>query len=333
MKTTVIIPNWNGLEFLKRCLESLKAQTTEHALIIVDNGSEDGSRDYLRSKAFRQSFPGVRCFLLPKNTGFCHAVNLGVKKAATDYVFLLNNDARLKEDCLERLEEAMEWCPGAFGVQCLMLNGEGSRIDSAGDQYCALGWAFSRARGRAYAEERGAEEPEKEPREIFSACGGASLYNRKLYLKLGGMDEAHFAYLEDVDLGYRARLFGYRNYLCPGAVCFHEGSASTGSTHNPFKVYHASRNNLYLLGKNMPLPQLALNLPLLTAGSLIKLLYFSTKGMGGEYAAGQVKGICMLLSGKGKNRKRPGFISHIPLYLGIEINLCHNIVALFSVIM
>ena len=97
------------------------------------------------------------------------------------------------------------------------------------------------------------------PAKIFSACGGAVLYRREVFDQIGLFDEAHFAYLEDVDVGYRAQICGYENWYEPQAVVYHKGSAATGSRHNTFKVSHASRNNIYLIYKNMARWQILIN--------------------------------------------------------------------------
>ena len=331
-RTTIIIPNWNGLEELKECLTSIREYAPGAPLIIVDNGSGDGSRDYLRSDGFRKEYPGARVFLLPKNTGFCHAVNLGARKAATKYVFMLNNDARLLPGCLEALEAGMEEKPHAFSLQALILDKEGEKIDSAGDLYCALGYSWSLGRGKPVDTWR-KEAPLERDLEIFSACAGAAIYSRELFLSLGGMDEAHFAYLEDVDLGYRARLLGLKSFLCPEARVLHQGSASTGSRHNPFKVFYSARNNFYLNAKNMPLLQLMLNAPGIAAGCLVKQVYFGTKGLGGYYAAGLVRGIGMSLGREGRKRHIPYRSERLPQYIAIQLNLWHNILALLRTIM
>ena len=107
---------------------------------------------------------------------------------------------------------------------------------------------------------------------------------RKDYLERTGLfDEAHFAYLEDVDLGYRARIAGFYNVMEPAAVVYHAGSGFSGSRYNAFKISHSSRNNVYLIYKNMPLFQLVLNAPFLLAGFGIKILFFARKGFGGIY--------------------------------------------------
>ena len=113
-------------------------------------------------------------------------------------------------------------------------------MDGAGDRYNALGWAFAIGKGRPSTDYN-------TPMPIFSASAGAALYRKEYLQKTGLLDELHFAYLEDVDLGYRARILGYRNAYEPTAKVYHAGSATTGSRYNPFKITHSSRNNIYLI--------------------------------------------------------------------------------------
>ena len=326
ISTTVVIPNWNGLSYLKECLASLKEQTRPFKLLVVDNGSDDGSAEYLSGSEFLEEYPHAKALLLSKNTGFCHAVNLGVRYADTDYIFLLNNDTLVDKECLEKLEDAAKNAPKAFGVQALMLNAKGDRIDSAGDLYCALGWAYSGGKGKPYLK---GKKGEGRTERVFSACGGAMLCRRKLFLKLGGFDEAHFAYLEDLDLCYRANIRGYRNYICPEALVLHAGSASTGTRHNPFKVFHAARNNILLLAKNMPPLQILLNAPLLLAGGVVKYLYFTTKGLGKYYSRGVRAGFRMSAGRRQRNKHVTFEIRNIPQYIGIQADLWYNMLALF----
>ena len=150
-------------------------------------------------------------------------------------------------------------------------------------------WAglFTPARGkRAILYER--------PREVFSACAGAAIYERRIFDEIGGFDEAHFAYLEDVDVCWRARIAGYRSIYVPNAVVRHVGSATSGSIYNEFKVRHSSRNSIYLIYKNMPFLQIVLNLPFLIVGFLVKFLFFvKNGGPGGTYAKGLISGVRM----------------------------------------
>ena len=137
-----------------------------------------------------------------------------------------------------------------FSMEAKMIQmREPEKLDGAGDYYCLLGWAFARGKDQPV------EKYQKCDR-IFSACAGAAIYRKELLEKIGLFDEAHFAYLEDVDVGYRANLYGYRNLFAPDAAVYHAGSAVSGSRHNPFKVELTARNNLYLIYKNMPPLQL-----------------------------------------------------------------------------
>ena len=120
---------------------------------------------------------------------------------------------------------------------------------------------------------------------------GKSTLADRILEKTGVFDERHFAYLEDIDIGYRAQRFGFENWFIPDAVVYHAGSATSGSRHNAFKVRLAARNSVWLVKKNMPALQAALNLPFLAAGCLIKWIYFSRKGLGKEYAGGIRQGL------------------------------------------
>ena len=192
-------------------------------------------------------------------------------------------------------------------------------ISSAGNFYNALGWSFARGKGRDI------HTYEKEE-QIFSSCGGAAIYRRKLFEKIGYFDEEHFAYLEDTDIGYRARIYGYENWYAPKAIVYHVGSGTSGSRYNHFKTRYSSRNNVYLIYKNMPLLQIILNLPFLAAGFLIKFLFFAVKGMGKEYLAGIKNGFSI----SRKGRKVPFSMKHLPNYARIQLELWKNIFVRFT---
>lgn len=315
MEVTVIIPNWNGKEYISQCLDSLKDQSVGQVpVIVVDNASEDGSRECVA-----EQYPWVKLISLEQNYGFCRAVNEGIRAAQTKYVILLNNDIRADRDFVRYLLLRAGKNEKLFSCQAKMLQMDHpDRIDNAGDQYCALGWAYTRGKDCP-------ADKFSEPAKIFSACGGAVLYRREVFDQIGLFDEAHFAYLEDVDVGYRAQICGYENWYEPQAVVYHKGSAATGSRHNTFKVSHASRNNIYLIYKNMPLLQIILNLPFLAAGFLIKFLFFAIKGMGKEYAAGIKNGFSISM----KNQKVPFRIKHLPNYCKIQLELWINIIRRF----
>ncbi len=273
---TVVIPNWNGMAYLEGCLTSLENQSMRRfRVIMIDNGSTDGSVEYVR-----KHFPDVRIRAFHSNTGFCRAVNEGIALAETPYVILLNNDTVCDEHFVEKLCEAMDRQPEAFSCAARMMQlKDPGLIDDAGDFYCALGWAFADGHGLA-AEKR------MKRRRIFAACAGAAIYRRNLLEKLGLFDERQFAYLEDIDIGWRALRSGYSNWYEPEAVVFHAGSATTGSAYNPFKTSLAARNSIYIIRKNMARWQILLNLPFLLAGFAVKTIFFVRKGLGKSYLSG-----------------------------------------------
>ena len=313
MKTTVVIPNYNGRNYLQDCLTSLLEGSEVPAIIVVDNGSADESAAMVKER-----FPMVKLIALPENRGFSAAVNIGIREAGTEYVFLLNNDTVVLKDTIEELEAAMERHPKAFSVAAKMLQMKNPElIDSAGDFYCASGWAFARGKDRK-------NEAFSKETSVFSACAGAALYRKAVFEKIGDFDENHFAYLEDIDVGYRAKIYGYRNYYAPASVVLHAGSGSSGSRHNKFKVDLSSRNSIYLIYKNMPVLQVLLNLPFLLLGYLVKILFFLKKGLGADYMKGLGKGFRLAFSRKGREHKVKFSMKHFGNYVVIQLQLWAN---------
>ena len=296
IKVSVIIPNYNGKEYLKDCVDSLfKQSVRSFEVIIVDDASADDAVDELmREYPANTGLPCVRYIKHIENKGFAASVNDGIAAARAEYVLLLNNDTVADRGFVEDMWRDIRRSEDIFSVSAKMLNmHEPSKMDDAGDFFCALGWAFSDAR------DKDAEAYNKH-REVFSACGGAAIYRKDALLELGGFDEAHFAYLEDVDLGYRAKLQGYRNIYSPKAEVLHAGSGSSGSRYNEFKLRLTVRNQVYLLFKNMPLWQWIVNFLPLLAGWMIKLIFFARKGMGGAYIKAFAEGIRLCAANKDK---------------------------------
>lgn len=315
IRSTIIIPNYNGIQYIENCLTSLSGEPAE--IIVVDNGSADGSPALVREK-----FPDVRLLALDKNYGFCTAVNRGIKESRnnrTTYVILLNNDTVAESGFVRALEKALDADEKAFsGAARMVRMDDPARIDDAGDYYCALGWAFAAGKDKPRAKY-------DQPRRIFSACGGACIYRRKTLEEIGLLDENHFAYLEDVDIGYRAGIHGYRNLYVPEAVVRHAGSGVTGSRHNAFKVKLSAKNNIYLVCKNMPPLQILINLPFLAAGYLIKTIFFLKKGLSRYWFQGTAEGLRLACSQKGR-AKRVRFVpSRLPAYCRIQWELWRNL--------
>ncbi len=278
-KVTVIIPNYNGLAYMEDCMEALKTQSCQDfEVLVVDNGSQDASVEWLK----KHQIPSI---FLPENKGFSVAVNLGIQNSHTPYVILLNNDTKADKHYIREMIRAIERSPRIFSVSSKMIQMyHPDLMDDAGDMYCLFGWAYQRGVGRSSAGYR-------RPFRVFAACAGAAIYRREVFNQIGYFDEMHFAYLEDIDVGYRARIAGYMNVYCPTALVYHVGSGTSGSKYNSFKVKLAARNSVYLNYKNMPWPQLLLNLPGILAGTGLKYGFFKKLGFGTDYFEGLKEGI------------------------------------------
>ena len=244
MQIDIIIPNWNGKDLLRACLDSLQQQSfTDFAVIVVDNGSHDGSLEMLQS-----SYPKVQVISWTENRGFSVAVNAGIQASTAPLVFLLNNDTGLHKNCLQELAEAAAKQKDADFFAAKMLNfHDHTLLDGAGDAFLRGGVGY-----RLGTMEKDSAVYST-PGQIFGACAGAALYRKSMLLETGCFDEDFFAYLEDVDLNLRANSRGKICWYVPEAKVYHVGSASTGSKINAFTVLLSTRNNFYILLKNYPL--------------------------------------------------------------------------------
>jgi GT2 family glycosyltransferase len=239
---TVIIPNWNGISWLPGCLDGLKNQLfLNFEIILVDNHSTDGSLSLVQQK-----YPFVEVYRCPKNLGFSTAVNIGIKKSKSKYVALLNTDTRPQSNWLGSLVEQMDQSSADVGaLSSKMLNMENPDLtENAGDFLCWQGAAIKRGHGKP-------ANMFKQIEEIFSPCAGAVLYKRSFLEKMGGFDESFFAYLEDIDLGLRGRLAGYRYLFVPSAEIYHHGHGSELARSHYVRLM--TRNRLLLFLKNIPL--------------------------------------------------------------------------------
>jgi len=288
---SIIIVNWNGCEHLPVCLESLAAQTfRDFEVILVDNGSSDGSLALLR-----KHFPWVRLIALPENTGFATGNNQGLAQARGDYLVTLNNDTKAEPNWLEILVAAADAHPRAGMVGCRICNFYNpDRIDSLGMGICKDGMTRGRFRNQAWSKLRLGEVEEI----LFpSAC--AALYKRAMLAETGFFDDDFFAYAEDSDLGLRGRLAGWEAIMATGAVVYHKYSQTSGSL-SPFKVYLVERNHYWVALKNLPPGQVAL-LPLFTVARYWEQARAVLAGGGtaGEFLSGESRGaiVAALLKG------------------------------------
>jgi GT2 family glycosyltransferase len=267
----VVIPSWNSLDLLPRCLASLRGQEVELELLVVDNGSEDGSPAYLERE-------GVPHLDLPRNVGFAAAVNLGVQRTSAAAVLVLNADTALEPGAVPALLKALEADERLGGVQprILQLRQEGAAAEEA--ELYSVGQALT-ADGRAL--ELGARErqtPQRlRPAEVFGVCGAACLLRRSMFEQLGGYDERYFAFYEDVDLNVRGRIAGWRFGYVPDAVIWHVGNASWSAQAPRPSAWNArlvARNRLATQLKFMP----AARLPRIVAVEVGALLRAARQG-------------------------------------------------------
>jgi GT2 family glycosyltransferase len=243
-QVAVVIPNWNGRDSIGDCLDSLLAQTLKHHVIVVDNGSVDGSVDLIK-----QNYPSVEIIEHARNKGFAGGVNAGILRAqeiGSEYVALFNNDARAHNEWLKELVETLANRADAGIATCKFLNDAGDKYDSTGDNYTTWGLPYPRSR-----DDRVTETTYNTVEEIFSATGGASLYRIKMLEEIGLFDEDFFAYYEDVDLSFRAQLAGWKVLYVPTAVAYHQIGATSGKIKG-FTTYQTMKNLPLLLIKNVP---------------------------------------------------------------------------------
>jgi GT2 family glycosyltransferase len=217
----VVIPSWNSLAHLPRCIESVNRQRGVE-LLVVDNGSSDGSLAFLEAE-------GIPYVGLPRNVGFAAAVNLAAGRVSAAAILVLNADTVLEDGCVDPLRDALAADRSLGGAQPRILQledgGAGpsagpARIYSSGQALTRDGRAFETGSG----EVDGAASAGR--REIFGVCGAACLLRRELFAELGGYDESYFAFYEDVDLNVRARIAGWRFEYVPEAVVWHVGNAA-----------------------------------------------------------------------------------------------------------
>lgn len=263
-RVCLAVLNYEGTEMCDALLPTALAQQgVEIDVVVVDNGSSDGSVAHLA-----EHWPGVRVVALERNVGVTAALNVMVREAAaSEFVALLNNDVELEPDWAAILVAALENAPGAAAAAGKLLRyADRSVIDRAGDEVHWSSACFGRGAGRS---DQGQFD---QAQEVFGVGGAAALYRLDAFDRVGPFDEAFFAYLEDVDWGFRARLAGYTALYEPRAIALHRGGATLGGI-NPFSLYHLRRNSIWLVLKNYP------GASLLRHGPAVVLFHLAALGM------------------------------------------------------
>jgi GT2 family glycosyltransferase len=306
-KVSVIILNWNGRHYLDDCLTSVLAQTYPNLeVILVDNGSSDGSADWVAER-----FPTVWLIRNEVNLGFAAGNNQAIRASKGAYIATLNNDTYVEPDWLASLVQTMETDPQVGMCASKMLFADSPEIiNSTGICLDPVGIAWDRQGGEPD------DNRETAPLEVFGPCAGAALYRRAMLDQIGLFDEDFFAYLEDVDVAWRAQLGGWRCLYVPAARVYHvhSGTSVEGSR---FKNQLLGRNKLWSIAKNYPLRRLLLHLPLILAYDLAAVLYAlvargDTSALAGRWAG--LRGLGRML------RKRSAVQSLRQNYAGAHWN-------------
>lgn len=271
---SVIIVAYQSGPTLTRCLADLRNQTfDDFEVLLVDNASPDRA-----PQAAAAADPTIRLIEAGANLGFAAGNNLAARAASGRWLALLNPDAFASPDWLEQLVAATERRPSVRCFTSLQKDAtDPALLDGTGDVMTIAGFPY---RG-------GYHKPAPDvvdEGETFSACGAAMLVDRELFLRLGGFDESFFCYCEDVDLGYRLRLFGEPTLLAPAAVVAHVGSASTG-VRSDFSLFHGSRNRIWAFVKNTP-AALLWTAPIHVLATVILLARHATRGEAGPVLRG-----------------------------------------------
>jgi GT2 family glycosyltransferase len=241
----VVVLNYKGWQDSLVCVESLLGQTYKRFhIVLVENGSHDGSAEELRKlKDSRLTYIEE-----PVNHGFTGGVNIGIQWAFDhdyDCVALLNNDARAEKDWLENLVTAMLKTKASV-ITGLLLSADGKHIDDAGDDYSTWGIPSLRVEGKP-------TNQAPESGYVFGATGGATLYSTALLKEIGMFDNVFFAYNEDVDIDWRTQLAGHKIYYEKSAVAYHKHSA-TSKKMPGFTTTQVFKNLPVVFIKNVPFP-------------------------------------------------------------------------------
>lgn len=249
---SIIILCWNSNNFLYDCLNSLDQQTyKDFEIILIDNSSPEPVPDEIINNFY--NLP-IHFFRLENNLGYASGNNFGATKARGDYLVLLNSDAFPKSDWLINIKKAITKYPLCFFSSKLVMAGDHSKIDGAGDVYHFSGLVWRDLHNKSIDKFKFSE------REVFSPCGAAAIYPKNIFMEVGGFDSDFFAYVEDIDLGFRLRLAGYKCIFLPDATVYHVGSGST-KTRSDLSVYYGQRNLVWTFMKNVPILMLIFLLP------------------------------------------------------------------------
>jgi GT2 family glycosyltransferase len=282
---SAIVVNHRREDLLSKCLTSLQAALAEvpggGETIVVDNGSTDGSCDRVR-----REHPEATLIELRENRGFAPAVEEGRRHAGGEWLLLLNNDAEIEPGAAAELLRVGRSADdiGSVAAQ-LRFARRPPTINSAGLEIDRLGIAYDRLLGAPIG------AAGHEPREVFGASAGAALYSSAMLDQIGGFDTTFFAFVEDADVAWRARMRGWRSMFAPTAIVHHHHSA-TAQHGSALKHYHVGRNRVRLLAKNADSGLLRRYGPAMVAYDLAYVLAHALIDRTLAPARGRLAGLC-----------------------------------------
>lgn len=274
----VVVLNWNDANLLPKSVGSLLKQSKKCDIIVVDNASEDNSEAVINSFGKK---------IIPlwnkRNLGFAGGVNTGIRYAIArqyEYIALLNNDAEASLDWAKNLQFVLTQSSDVGCATCSLLSKNGKTYDSTGDYYTSWGLPYPRGRG-----EKVRNQYNDDPF-VIAVSGGASMFKRQFFEDVGLYDEDFFAYYEDVDLGLRGQLRGWRARFVPEAVAYHATGTTSGRVRG-FTTYQTMKNLPWVMLKNVPLtllPAMSIRFTLAYIGFILSALqrkqfWFAIKGM------------------------------------------------------
>jgi N-acetylglucosaminyl-diphospho-decaprenol L-rhamnosyltransferase len=266
-RVLVVVVTHNNRPYFARLRAALEAQSVKFDLCVIDNASRTDQRPT------RADFPvGATLIQSEKNLGFAAANNLAAASFRGEYLALINPDAFPEPDWLHQLIAAAESNPQAAAFGSTQIADENPKhFDGLGDCYSIAGvpWRGGHGWKRTTTTAAGGE--------TFSICAAAALYRNADWRAAGGFDESFFCYCEDVDLGFRLRLSGRSSMQVPSAIVRHIGSASSGRR-SRFAVFHGTRNRIWTLAKNVPLPLLPVVIPFHLMATLLFALLAPVRG-------------------------------------------------------
>jgi len=280
-----VIPSWNAVDYVGACIESLQKQTLQPTIVVVENGSIDGSAEYIA-----KNYPDVVILQQPKNLGFAGGVNVGIRyaiKQDAEFVALFNNDAVADKAWLSGLVNAAKKYPEAGIVTGKFADIHNTHLDSTGDIYTTWGLPFPRGRGEKVSNKYDHDNW------VFGATGGASLYRTKMLNDIGLFDEDFFAYYEDIDISFRAQLAGWKVYFEPSAIAYHQMGATSGKIKG-FTTYQTHKNFPMLLWKNVPMGLMPMIFPRLFFAYWTFVFSAIARGQPWPAIKGQLKALVLL---------------------------------------